>query len=223
MTQSREALIAQLAAHATPIEHPGRTTWKAMLWLMLATAMTLAALMIHAPLASPRLPALIAVPRFFIETLLGIAAILALSTTAFRLSIPAATSLSRLLTLPLMLLLAWVGMYVFGLIDPALAPSMAGKRVHCWLEALLAGVPGLVLGCIAVRRLWPLRGAWTGAFLGLASGALPALAMQLVCMYEPAHILKLHLAPGLALGVVGAVVGRFVLKPRSAPRIVSRT
>jgi hypothetical protein len=116
--------------------------------------------------------------------------------------------------MPLLLLVAWIGMYVFGVFDPALEPSMAGKREHCWIEAFIYGAPGLALGCYALRRLWPLHGAWSGALLGLAAGAIPALIMQFACMYAPLHIIVFHLLPGLALGAVGAAVGTIVLRPR---------
>ena len=42
--------------------------------------------------------------------------------------------------------------------------------------------------------------------LGLAAGMLPALYMQLACMYEPLHILTLHILPGLAMVLMAAVI-----------------
>jgi hypothetical protein len=41
--------------------------------------------------------------------------------------------------------------------------------------------------------------------IGLAAGMLPALYMQLACMYEPSHILGYHILPGLLM--VGAAAG----------------
>jgi len=35
---------------------------------------------------------------------------------------------------------------------------------------------------------------------------MPALYMQLACMYEPAHILSFHILPGLMMVGVGAVI-----------------
>jgi hypothetical protein len=214
MTKSRDLLIAELAATAMPVKRPGKTAHHIILWLALAVSLAMVGILLSAPIVLSRWSQLLHAPQFLLESLLGVGAIFMLATVAFQTGIPSPTPLRRRLTLPLLLLMAWIGVQGYGLIDPALAPSMVGKRAHCWLEALLVGVPALVIGCYAVRRLWPLHGAWTGALLGLASGAIPALMMQFICMYEPAHILKFHLLPGLVTGLVGALLGRWLLRPR---------
>ena len=214
MTKPRDLLIAELASTASPIKRPGQTTRGTLLWLVLAGCLTTLGILASGPLVMTRWPQVLHAPQFLFESLLGVAAIMTLATVAFKTGIPSPTPLVRRLILPLVVLAAWLGMQVYGLIEPALEPSMAGKRAHCWLEALLTGVPGLMLGCLAVRRLWPLHGVWTGALLGLASGAIPALMMQFICMYEPTHALKYHLLPGLITGLVGALVGAFALRPR---------
>ena len=214
MNKPREALIAELAAAATPIARPGKTHGNAALWLAAAAVITIVLTVMDGPLRPGALAALSRAPQFLLESMLGAAAIVTLGLGAFQSGIPSTTPMLRAAALPLAALAAWVGMYLYGMIDPALAPSMVGKRAHCWLEALAYGLPGLLLGCVALRRLWPLHGAWSGALLGLASGAMPALIMQFACMYDPLHIIKYHLLPGLALGVVGAVVGARLLRPR---------
>ena len=89
---------------------------------------------------------------------------------------------------------------------------MLGKRAHCLFEIFVLGALCWAVGCYGLRRLWPLQPAWTGALLGLAAGTIPALTMQFMCMYAPLHTLLFHILPALALGVVGAVVGRFALR-----------
>jgi hypothetical protein len=214
MTKPRDLLIAELSAAATPITRPGKTDRKAVLWLGLATVIAGALIVANGPLRPGAVEQLHRTPRFLFECLFGFAAIVTLSLAAFRTGIPTTTPITRRVAWPLSLLAVWIGLYLVGLIDPALAPSMVGKRAHCWLEAFLYGMPGLVLGVIALRRLWPLHGVWSGVLLGLASGALPALMMQIACMYAPLHILLYHLLPGLALGLVGAVTGVALLRPR---------
>ena len=216
MTSSkpREILIDELVAQATPVSRPGRTTGNALRWLLVAAVISTLAIISTGPLRSGALDALAASPRFLIESLLGVAAIVSLGLTAFRSAIPSATPIARQITWPLVLLALWVGSYAVGLVDPTLPASMSGKRAHCWLEALVLGAPGLALGCYALRRMWPLHGVWSGALLGLAAGAMPALAMQFACMYAPLHILLFHLLPGLALGGIGALVGALALRPR---------
>ncbi len=91
---------------------------------------------------------------------------------------------------------------------------MAGKRSYCFVEPLLFGLPGLLIGVMALRRLWPLHGVFTGAVLGLAAGAMPALVMQFACMYIPQHIIVFHLLPGIALAGIGMLLGALLLRQR---------
>ncbi len=212
MNDQRAELIAGLAANAKAVPRAGRTGHLTLAWLVFAAATALTALLLHAPATIFRGPLLWQSGQFLLESVLGVAAIVTLGAAAFRAGIPAVPSRTALL-LPLLPLAAWLGVHVVGLWHPTFEASMAGKRLHCWLEVLACGLPGLVLGCFAIRRrLWPLRGARTGAWLGFASGAIPALAMQFICIHEPQHILAFHLGPMLVLGVVGAVAGARVLR-----------
>ena len=51
--------------------------------------------------------------------------------------------------------------------------------------------------------------------LGLAAGMLPALYMQLACMYEPTHILSMHILPGLLMVLAGAAIALLWRRPSS--------
>jgi hypothetical protein len=89
---------------------------------------------------------------------------------------------------------------------------MLGKRPHCFVEVLIYGVPILVAGLLLLRRLAPL-GRWSAGFvMGAAAGVIPALLMQLACIYIPSHILIYHIAPALAVAVLGALAGRLLLR-----------
>ena len=212
MNKSRAQLIAELAADAQPVSRPGRVGRETAAWLVLSAAGTALALAWAGPWRPQAAVQLLHSAQFFTESMLGVAAIIALGVTAFQSGIPSPTPMRRRAAVALLLLAAWLVVQCYGLIDPALAPSMAGKRGACWLEALLYGVPGLALGCWWLRRGWPLHGAWSGALIGLAAGAMPALMMQFACMYAPLHIIAFHLAPGLALGIVGSALGTWILR-----------
>lgn len=214
MNDERALLITRLAADARPLRRAGRFGSLASLWLLLAAASAVCGLLWHAPVTVFRGPLLLQSGQFLLESLLGATTIVTLGYAAFATGIPAPPS-RRAAWLPWLPLLAWLAMHVLELWSPTFEASMVGKRLHCWLEVLALGLPGLTLGCVAIRRwLWPLRGARTGAWLGFASGAMPALAMQFICVHEPVHILAFHLAPMLVLGVLGAVAGVRVLRPR---------
>jgi hypothetical protein len=52
--------------------------------------------------------------------------------------------------------------------------------------------------------------ALAGALMGGASACLTGLAMQLACMYDPAHALRYHLPPILPATALGAGLGAAV-------------
>lgn len=151
-------------------------------------------------------------PHFLFETLLGAAAGLALIKAAFDLGVPDPLPGWRRAGAALVLLVTWVGVQSFGLVHPALEPSMLGKREGCNVETFLLSLPALGLGLAMMRRFAPLARVETGALLGAAAAAIPALLMQLGCMYVVDHILVSHFAPGLLTIALGALLGPVVLR-----------
>ena len=91
-------------------------------------------------------------------------------------------------------------------------PASDQKRLQCWLEVLAYAGPGLALGLLAVRKLWPVHGGWTGALLGLAAGATTALIMDLACNPSAGHSLLFHVLPGAAVALPGALLGARLLR-----------
>lgn len=214
MNDSRERLITRLAAGLEPVNRPGQSAALVLFSVVASAVFALALLLAGGPFRPGSVSELAESPRFLVESLVGVAAIVALAATGLRLAVPALGAPLVRAALPLALLAAWIGFYVYGLHAPALEPSMAGKRAHCFAETLLAGLPGLAVGLVLARRLWPLHGAWSGFLIGLAAGATPALAMQFACMYLPGHILTHHVLPGLAVGLAGTALGAALLRPK---------
>ena len=213
MNRLRQQLIADLSADLTPVSRPSRPVRLAMRWLLGAALGGALAMLAYGPFRVGSVDALADSPRYAFEFLLGVLAIAALGVGGLRLAIPNTGSMAARVAPPLAVLAAWVALYVYGLHEPALPLSMVGKRPHCLVEGLLFGAGTLTVGLLIARRLWPLRGAWTGLLLGLAAGALPALVMQFACIVVPTHTLLYHILPGLAVGGLGAVLGAFVLRP----------
>jgi hypothetical protein len=155
---------------------------------------------------------LLSSPRFAGETLLGVAAGAIAIGAAFAVGIPGWGSPRRRIALALGLLAVWASTYFYGLVDPALDPTMLGKRPLCFAEVLIYGLPILVAGLLFLRRLAPL-GRWSaGLVVGAVAGAIPGLLMQLACVYIPSHILAYHIAPALAVALVGSLAGRLLLR-----------
>ncbi|MFW5427274.1 MAG: NrsF family protein [Methylophagaceae bacterium] len=157
---------------------------------------------------------LLSSPQFLSESLIGVVSVMFLVYTAFDLSIPSSRPIAQRLAWPLILLAIWVSFYLFGLIQPALEPSMAGKREFCYYQTFMYSLPPLLVALFWSRKQWPLYSKSTGLLLGLAAGAVPALVMQFACMYDPHHILMQHILPGLSVGLVGVFMGAVMLRTR---------
>ncbi|MGE0385835.1 MAG: NrsF family protein [Gammaproteobacteria bacterium] len=214
MSVDRRQFIATLASSAGVARSPGRIGVRAVLWLTAAAAFAIAATRWAAPFRPGFLADFSQTPLAQFEFATGVAAVAALAVAAFRSGIPAPGSMLRRAWPALGLLALWFVAQAAALFDATAVVSMLGKRSHCWLEVMGYGVPALLAGCVAVRRLWPLKGAWSGTLLGLAAGTIGALVMQFACMDAPVHAMAFHVLPGLALGAVGAVAGHFLIGRR---------
>jgi hypothetical protein len=197
---TRDELIDALGAELAPVR-PRNSDIGAMLWLLLATASVLGLVYFTGPFRPGFMGQLLAHPRFAIETGAGVVAIVLVALAAGRCSVPGALT-PRLATVALASAATWVSFYIYGLFDPALEPSMVGKRDHCVFETFLYGAPAAFAAWLLIRQQFTLRPLGAAFLGGLAAGMIPALYMQLACMYEPLHILVFHIAPGVALALV---------------------
>jgi len=213
MKTSRRNFIDNLTTELTPA-HAVNTRVSAMYWFASAFALAIIIFSLTGPFRSGAVNSLLTSPQFFIETIIGLIAVITLIYTAFEMAIPAPRNKVLILTWPALTLSSWIGLYLFGLTQPALEPSMLGKREFCYVETILYSVPALLLGLGWVKRQWPTEPVQTGALVGVAAGVVPAMIMQFACMYEPMHILTEHILPGLSVGLVGALLGFIVLKRR---------
>jgi len=197
-------LISNLSRDLASVPPPPNINRLAIAWFLLSAIFVVAMTHLFGPIRPGAFSQLGTEPRFLLETMLGVAAILWTSLLAFRSAVPA--TLSKQFAASGMVLMAlWLAQYVIGFVSPALEPSMLGKRDHCFSETLVYALPVILTGLFLIRRLYPLRPLRTAMSIGLAAGMLPALYMQLACMYEPSHILGYHILPGLLM--VGAAAG----------------
>jgi len=212
MNKKRDELISDLSSNLMVTRRAGRTLDLIVLWLVFNFVIALSLVYSTGPFRESSLQQVHDNPQFLLESLTGLFAIVLLGVTAFRSAIPAHISKLKQFSPAFLLLLIWVGFYAFGILSPALEPSTLGMRdFPCYVETILYGLPSLLLGLYIVNRLWPLNSVWTGLMIGLAAGATPALIMQFACMYVPVHIITHHLLPGLILGVIGLIAGKYFL------------
>jgi hypothetical protein len=209
---SRDNLIRDLARDLRPAPRLRDPRRLALLWLVGSWIFVCAVTRLVGPFRPGFAEQLLASPRFAGETLFGLGAGVLAIVLLFALGVPGSGSAGRRIALGLGGLLLWSLAYVWGLTDPALAPSMVGKRPLCVFEVLAYGLPVLLAALLALRSLAPLARTGAGLLAGAAAGAIPGLVMQLACMYDPAHILKFHIAPIAVLAAIGALLGRLVLR-----------
>ena len=214
MMNVRDELIESLSHDLEPVSPAPNINATAAVWVVLSAAYVVAMTHLLGPIRPGAFSQLVSEPRFLLESLLGVAAIIWISVTAFRSAIPA--SLGRTFaTAGFVLLSLWLAQYVIGLVNPAMEPSTLGKRGYCLFETMAYSLPPIVIGLYFIRRLYPLQFTRTAMALSLAAGMIPALYMQLACMYEPLHILGFHILPGLAMVLVGALAAA-LWRPRHA-------
>lgn len=217
--KAHDKLIADLSRDLAPVKAVPNVNALGMAWFLLSAAFVVAMIHLMGPVRPGAFTQLVAEPRFLLESLLGVGAILWIGMVSFRGSVPAALS-RTFAAAGLVLMALWLAQYVIGLVSPALEPSELGKREYCYLETIAYSLPAVLVALFWVRRLYPLNYVRTAMTLGLAAGMLPALYMQLACMYEPVHILSFHLLPGLTMVAFGALIAGLWRLPRnrSVPR-----
>jgi hypothetical protein len=216
----REQLIDSLSTDLPRVNPALGSGPLALLWLVLSAAWVAGLTWLMGPLRPGAWEQLLAHPQFLAETLCGVLAIVLVTVAGFRAAVPGALA-GRLSGLGFGLLLLWLACYLFGLWLPALEPSMLGKREYCMYETLIYGLPPVVLAFALTRRLYPLEPLRAGVSLSLAAAMMPALYMQMACMYIPSHILLFHILPGLALAalaIVAVCLRPGLLQPQSASR-----
>jgi hypothetical protein len=194
-----DELISELSRDLAPVSPVTGITTRALLWLLASAAFSIVAIHASGALRPGALQQLLHHPRFLLEILLGVASIMLLALAAFRSAIPGVSS-RRLARVGLAVLSLWLLNYGIGLVSPALEPSMLGKRDHCLVEVLLFGTPSALLAMYLCARWYPLEPVALGLRCGLAAGLIPALYMQIACMYDPAHALIAHMLPALIVG-----------------------
>ena len=208
-----EQLIESLSRDLEPVAPVSSVNRQGLAWLVLSAIFVVAITHLVDPVRPGAYGQLVGEPRFLLETLLGVAAIAWVGLLAFRSAVPG--ELSRKFAMAGLALMAmWLAQYVAGLVSPALEPSELGKRPFCYLETMIYAVPPILVAMVLARRLYPLHYTRTAMSLALAAGMIPALYMQIACMYAPAHILQFHILPGLSMVIAGAAIAALWRLPR---------
>lgn len=189
-----DELIATLRADLSPAPALGSVRGIGLLWLLVSVIYVFVLSAVLGPFRPGFVAELFSVSRFSLEMVLGLAALCCFIGVALLESVPG-RQVARLRKFGWLLFGIWLVQFVVGFVAPALEPSMLGKRDHCALEAYLYSVPPLVWLIYLQRRRYVLNPTRAVLHSALAAGLVPALMMQIACMYEPGHILVYHVLP----------------------------
>ena len=215
---TRDEWIDRLVSDLTPVAAPPRPWRDVGVWLVLAWASTLLLTVLMGPFRAGAAAEWLASSRFQLETVVVALASVVTGALVARAAIPARGSARSPLLAALLLLGAWALLLAWAHAVPPFPLDMTGKRAACVLEVLADAALPCALGLWWLRRRYAvLAPGLVGAALGLAAGAIPAIVMQLACVYEPTHALRFHLGPVVICGLLGAVLGRVVLARRRGP------
>lgn len=208
-----DALIAELSRGLAPTRPLPDINLIALGWLVPCALYTVLITYLFGPIRPTALQQLAQEPRFLLENLLGLAAISLTALAAFRAAVPGRLGVG-LVRLAAGLMGLWLLSCFAGLFSPALEPSMLGKRDSCMVETFIYALPPVALALLLLRRYYPLQPVRSTMAVSLAAGMLPALYMQIACMYAPDHILLFHILPGMAVVPLAAAAAWFVFRGR---------
>ena len=142
-------LIDDLVEDLAPVERASAVGTSALLWTGVSVAVVMGVVWATGPLRPGWVDQLWASPRFVLENLSGLLFAAAAMAAAFALATPGAVKREQALGVVALAWAAWVALLLYGVADPALAPSMEGKRPYCVQEIWVWSVPPL-LGAIAL-------------------------------------------------------------------------
>lgn len=216
-----EDLINELSSGLTAAPSLNSLRWVVSLWLVGSLVYVWTLTWLLGPFRPGVSEQLASHPRFVLEMVFGVGAFVCLAIAAFRDAVPGFDSrLPR--TLGWMLAVGWLSNFLAGYFAPMLEPSMLGKREHCALEAYLYSLPPTLVAIWLQRHRFPLEPVRAATLAALAAGMMPAVIMQLACMYEPTHILQGHVLPAGLLALATWLVS-FALARRGGRHVRSGT
>lgn len=203
--------IDDLVNDLAPVR-PGASWFRAALvWIALSTIFVSVAIVVTGPVRAALEESIFSTPRLALELFIGILAIGVTGAVGLEVGVPGTPRRRALLSLPTLLMLAWLGWVLWAAAHSNGEPAMIGKRAHCFLESLVFSLPPFCLALHLLRGRIAFSYGASGLLMGSAGAAIPALWMEFACMADPGHALRFHLTAVATLAAFGALVARRVL------------
>ena len=207
--------IAQLVEDLEPVRPVWPARRVASIWLLASWAWGLGVIAAVGPYRSGFLEQLTSQPRFALEVALGVVVSQFAVIACLRLAVPGFTNANRLMFPAIFVTAFWVAVQLYGwLVEPALPPSMVGKREFCFYETFAYSIFPIGLALYLMRRRFALEPARAALLAGLAGTTIPATVMYVACMADPWHILTHHFQPIAWMALATAAVGPWILRRR---------
>lgn len=200
-----DSLITQLGDNLTPVKRLLQVRFWVPCWVLLSTAYVILMTLYLGSFRPGAWGQLLTAPRFALELSLGALAMLSATLVCLNSSIPGGLK-TWMLWLQRGALMLWLAVFSSAFLNPPLAVSMLGKRDGCIWESFLLSAPPLLFLLLLTYRRYPMSHTSTAFHAALAAGLIPALTMQLACMYDPLHALKFHLLPVAYLAMATIVI-----------------
>ncbi len=198
-------LISNLSAELEPVKRPYPVGIEVCLWAIVSIPFVLSVTALTGPFRPGFLTQLVESPRFFIETFLGIAVAIFAAYSGILHAIPGAKETKAFQNITIVGAFVWVTFFLYGLLNPSLEPSMVGKRPYCFYETLMYAIVPFAMLFFTLKQGATIMRGTAGALIGISACVLPAVAMQVACMYDPYHVLTMHLFPVVIISTAGTV------------------
>jgi hypothetical protein len=210
---TKEDFIQNLADQMEPVNKVFVPKARFTLWLLISVV-SICAVMLFIQGFRPNFLQQLGWNRFTVETLFSFLPILSSGYVVYLLAIPGLRISPLQVVGAFVPFFIFVGILIYGLIDPSLPPSMEGKRAFCVHEILVLSWIAVGFAIWQLRRGFPTRPMLSGLLVGLASSSIPLALMQVACMYDAKHVLLFHVIPAVVVILLATLIGSRFIKPR---------
>ena len=218
--RTTDALVRSLTGELTPVRRLRNVNLRTALWAGLAALCVALGTLSLGP--RPDLARKLSDAGYLLESAALIAVLVSAARCAFCLGVPGIELTALAWPVPAAAWALWV-LHVAsrwsanGRVVELDAMSWVGGLPCIWRMLALALVPAAT-GLIMLRKAAPRQRRWVGVCMVLAACSLAMLGTQVVCARDAAgHVLVWHAAPVAAAALVGATLGRRILR-RSSTR-----